>query len=146
MPTATKLMSALLVAGLLSAALLLAQRHVSPIELRGPYWAVPAIWGVLCGWIMIPPRTGKSVVWSINAATLATLFAVIWTIVTFGFAEMLLRSLRGQYRDFGVALEEALEFMVTYATPLAQPEVWATLLIGAVIVGILTEAVARRWR
>lgn len=145
MPTAAKLVAAILTAGLGYFVADLVVAHLPEQDQINWMREVSAVLGILVGWQFLGRRVGgglKSAV-GMGLSTALVLFAS--GMFTFAGYEMLIRSLRKSYDGPFEALQgmvaigfENLEY-VNYA------DVISALVVGGILLGLITEFAARRW-
>ncbi|MEQ9693187.1 TrgA family protein [Shimia sp. SDUM112013] len=112
----------------------------------GKFTWVCAGLGVLVGWFTLGPRAGGSYTNAINNGVTSVVMFVLIGLFTFGAIEMLTQALRHRFDDPMVALKAILEEAIDYGQYLLDWRVATTLVIGAVVSGLLTEFTYRRWR
>ncbi|MGR3837322.1 MAG: TrgA family protein, partial [Cognatishimia sp.] len=59
--------------------------------------------------------------------------------------QMMYQSIDNRYRSLTDGLQDIPQMMFDYGLLLGHSDIIATLVIGAILVGILGESVARRW-
>ncbi|MDP2581321.1 TrgA family protein [Shimia thalassica] len=102
--------------------------------------------GVVVGWFILGPRVGGTYVNAINSGITSVVILVVVGLFTFGANEMLRQALRHRFDDPMVAIKSILEEAIDYAQYLLDVKVIATLVVGAIVSGIVTEFSYRRWR
>jgi len=146
MPTAAKLVAALLMAGLGYAAAWVIEPRL-PEATRTAYMAeIAAFFGLVVGWRFLGARAGRGWVNALGFGLTAAVLMTLISVFAFAFYEMIRRSLRLAYDGPVEALEDTVRIAVDYAVfPLA-PDIAALLLIGGAVAGLIVEAAGRAWR
>lgn len=144
MPTAAKLVSAVLIGVLGWIAAHLVIPHLPPETRIGFFREITAALGVLVGWRFLGARAGTGMGASLGFGLGAALVLVFWALVTFSGIEMIRRSLRKAYDGPVEGLKNMLAIAIEDLHYLAFPEVWGVLLVGGLAAGVVAEAVARR--
>lgn len=145
MPTASKLAAALLFAvlGWITADLVKPLlEEGTPVGLFSP---VAAGFGLLVGWVFVGRRIGSGQGGSVGIGLTGSVLLVFWVVLTFSGYEMTIRSMRLSYDGPIEALQGMFEQAVEYLWMAAVPNVIGALVIGGIVAGWLTGAVARRW-
>lgn len=146
MPTAAKLISAILlgVLGYIVADRVGAQ--LPEATRQGMLRPVSAAWGVVLGWRFLGPRANVSLGNAVAIGVSAALLHLICAMFTFAFFEMIRRALRKAYGGNPVeALEDMFQIAVGYLEYLAFTDVLGPLVGGAAVVGLVASFAARRW-
>ncbi|MCB1334735.1 MAG: TrgA family protein, partial [Roseivivax sp.] len=102
--------------------------------------------GLLTGWIVLGSRAGRGWTAGINNGITATVVLVFWALFVFGAYKMIIDALARRFRDPMEAFAEVFLKMYEYASYLADTNIILSLLIGAVVAGLLTEMAGRAWR
>lgn len=146
MPTAAKLVAALMFAAVGWAA---AEAFMPLIPERtqwGAFQPICAALGLLCGWRVMGPRAGRG--WStaigVGLSTAAVLLGV--ALLLFSGREMILRSLDRRYGDALEATVGTFGIMLENAALMADVRFLGTLLLGGIVSGLASEAAGRIWR
>jgi len=146
MPTAARLVAAALLAIL---GFYMAEQ-VKALLPEGMYTGkmseVTAGLGLLTGWIVLGSRAGRGWTAGINNGITATVVLVFWALFVFGAYKMIIDALARRFRDPMEAFAEVFLKMYEYASYLADTNIILSLLIGAVVAGLLTEMAGRAWR
>lgn len=145
MPTATKLLSGILMAVLGWWVANLIVPHL-PEETRiGLFREITAFLGLVVGWNFLGKRAGVGYAQTFGFGIGASAFLVFWMLIVFSGVEMVRRSLRKSYGDPFEALQGMLQIAIDYFVYLSPNEVWVTLVAGGAVIGLIAEWAARRW-
>jgi len=101
--------------------------------------------GVVCGWIIMGKRAGRGWTAGINNGLTGVASLVFWGLFIQGAYEMVQQAMRNRFGGPFEAVLAIFELGVEFAKQLWAPEILLTLIIGAVVAGLLTEFAARRW-
>lgn len=154
MPTAAKLASAILFAGLgyvvsLLIAQLTAQGAFEPKipreTLFGLFPYVNAGIGLLCGWLVMGPLAGRGFYAASGSGVRTAATLVFFSILVFSGREMILRSMKMRYGGPFEAVQGMFGLIVDYAPVVIAPAVLVVLVLGGAVCGMLAEAVSKRW-
>ena len=144
MPTAGRLAAAIALAVLGG---IIAYR----LEPAFPEGGIPGYWLPLClgagiwaGWVVIGKRTGRGYSSAVGNGITGTLAMGFWILFIMSFTDMIQKSLRRLYDGPMEALVNVFEIMTEYATILYSNDLAMVLAVGAVIVGVFSEFVAKR--
>lgn len=107
---------------------------------------VNVVVGVLVGWIVIGSRAGRSITSAINVGLTAPVVLVFWALFIQSCNEMVRIAMRNRYDGPFEAIVAIFEIGVEWALLISTVPVWATLLVGGMIVGLMTEYAWRTWR
>ncbi|CUH43746.1 TrgA family protein [Ruegeria atlantica] len=146
MPTAPKLVSGLcllIVAFLVSSMVI---ENGDEGKNYGMFTYVNMALGVICGWWIMGKRAGRGWTAAINNGLTGMAALVFWGLFVQGVNEMLRLAMRHRYDGPFEALISIFKIGVEYGQQLVVPEILWTLIIGALITGLVTEEAARRWR
>ncbi|EYD72497.1 TrgA family protein [Limimaricola hongkongensis] len=144
MPTAAKLVAALLFAALGFVASELALPLLDGM-FRAPHAStINAGIGALVGWFVAGPRAGGGVLEGVSNGLTAALIGAALILVTHGVIFMMRTGMRGRYRDPVDALEAMVRFMLDSAQRLATPQQIAMLVLGGIGIGLLLELTQSR--
>ncbi|WP_204114589.1 TrgA family protein [Shimia biformata] len=102
--------------------------------------------GAVFGWRILGARAGRRTVDGINNGLTTVVVMVLVALFIQGMNEMLRRALLSYYDSPVEAMKVALDLGLRYGEYLLVPKIAGTLIGGAVLGGIVTEFVARRWR
>lgn len=145
MPTAARLVAAVLLA-LLAVAVSEMIKPLMPEGTNFGYFTwVNAVLGVLCGWTTIGRRVGRGVGVAVGTGLTGMGALVFWAIFIQAGYEMLRVSLRSRYRGPVEALEDMTRIFIDHAQMILTPHIAATLLAGGVVAGVAAELANRRW-
>nr|WP_050927737.1 TrgA family protein [Aestuariivita boseongensis] len=102
--------------------------------------------GAAVGWKVMGTRAGRGFTPGINNGLTGVAVMVFWALFVQGCYEMFRLAMRNRYDGAFDAIMGIFEVSYDYAVTIAQPNIIATLLIGAVCAGLVTEYVSRKWR
>ncbi len=147
MPTAAKLVSAILMGALGYYAANLLAAHL-PEEVPAN-WLRPlsAVFGVIVGWRFLGKRVrGSGIQSGIGLGVTASAAVVLMGLVWFSGYEMVRRAMRLAYGGNPFeALQDMVQIALDFTIYLGNGDVLAALLGGGAVVGIVADMVARRW-
>ncbi|WP_341212332.1 TrgA family protein [uncultured Limimaricola sp.] len=139
MPTAAKLVGALLFAALGYVATLVAVPFLSGVYMVASAPVINALIGAITGWFIAGPRAGEGWQGGISNGVTATISGLLLVGLVHGVIFMWRSSMRGRYHDPMDALEATAEFWLTVAGRLAVPQMIGLLLVGGVVIGLALE-------
>lgn len=146
MPTAAKLISGLLVAGLGWFVANLIVQYLPPETRIGLFREISAALGLWVGWRFLGKRAGSGLGASLSYGLAASGLLVFWMLLTFSGVEMIKRALRKAYGGNPVrALQDMIEVAIGYLNYLTNADVAGTLVIGGFVIGAVAEGISRRW-
>ncbi|NRB20145.1 MAG: TrgA family protein [Rhodobacteraceae bacterium] len=102
--------------------------------------------GLVVGWVVMGKRAGRGRVPAINNGISGVAVMMFWGLFTYGIDEMFRLAMRNRYDGPFEALSQIFVIGLGYATDIFVPQVIATVLIGALVSGLVTESASRRWR
>ncbi len=103
--------------------------------------------GFICGWVVMGKRAGRGITPAINNGLTGAASMVFWGLFSQGTYEMFRLAMRHRYDGPFEAVLAIFKIGINYAYEfLLHPQIIWTLLIGAVLSGLLTEMASRRWR
>lgn len=145
MPTAAKLVAAILW-GLIAVAASLLARPLFPegASLR-TFALVNGGLGLAVGWLVAGRRTGTTVAGAMSNGITASVALAVLALGAQSAGIMLRQAWRRVYDGPTEALGDVLALMGRNAHFLLAPGVGGTLLAGGILAGLLTEWAARRW-
>lgn len=147
MPTAAKLVSAIVFAVIALAAAHLYARSSGTVVSTGLLREVSATVGALSGWFIMGPQAqrvrGRVEAMGTGVRTSLTIAAVV--ILIFAVLEMLDRAIKGRYDDPLEAALGVFERALVLAPTLVRADVLSVLLLGGLFGGALAHWVSRRW-
>jgi hypothetical protein len=145
MPTASKLFAALAFAllGFLSAEI--TKPHLPPGTQFGAFSEVSALIGLLIGWRVLGPATGRGNYNSASAGVRSAVMMTVAALFVFSTERMLVQAFRRSYDGATEAIVGIVKIAIDYAQVLLNPDVALVLLIGGAAAGLLAEWAARRW-
>lgn len=102
--------------------------------------------GIAVGWKVMGPRAGRGFTPGINNGLTGVAVMVFWGLFVQGCYEMFRLAMRNRYDGAFEAILAIFEIGYEYAVLIAQPNIIITLILGAIIGGLVTEYVSRIWR
>ena len=145
MPTAGKLVAAIMFAGLGAPATYL----IIPQFPEGTNfgWFMPgnALIGLLGGWIVAGSRSGHGYYNAVGYGLTAMVSMVAWGLLIYSSIEMVERSFRKMYDGPVDAVVSVFELGVDYLRVIASAELVIFLVIGGIICGLVTDFFAQRY-
>ena len=146
MPTAAKLVSALLFAAVGYFAAEAYGQTLPPGQPR--QWLAPivAAIGLGQGWLTMGSLVGQGISVAVTTGVRVSVQIAFWAVVGFGLYEMFYRSTRLRYDGVGEAVIAALDLFLDYGLSLLSATTCLViLLVGGAMSGVLAELVNRRW-
>lgn len=146
MPTAAKLVGALVffAVGWMAALQVLT---TVPEGTPATYFPVTiALIGLWQGWSVAGRHAGHGIGNALGNGIRTSVQIAFFGLLLFALRTMFMRSTNLRYDGFMEAIIEAMELFIEYALQSAIVPVWAVLLAGGVIGGLICEIAARRWR
>lgn len=145
MPTAGKLVAAIMFAGLGA----LVTHLIVPQFPEGTNfgWFMPgnALIGLLAGWIVAGSRAGRGYYNAFGYGLTAMVSMVAWGLLIYSSIEMVERSIRKMYDGPVDAVVSVFELGVDYLRVIASVELVLFLVIGGLICGVVTDFFAQRF-
>jgi hypothetical protein len=145
MPTAAKLVSAILIAALGYFVADLIAQHLPQETDEGYFREVSALLGILVGWRFLGSRSGGGTSSGIGLGLTAALTLLVWGLVVFSGYEMLIRSLRKSYKGPIEGLQDMVAIAIDNLIYLQFIDVASALVVGGILAGIIADRTARRW-
>ena len=145
MPTASKLVAALLFAALAWFASDLVRSLLPEGTQDGLFAPLNAAVGFVMGWTIMGARAGQSMRMSLGYGLTTAAMTVFWCLLIWSGYIMVEASMNLRYNGPMHALQSMGLMMVDYARLMATPAIVGSLVIGALFFGWLTEQVARRY-
>ncbi|MEX0275901.1 MAG: TrgA family protein [Ruegeria sp.] len=145
MPTAARLVAStcLLVVAFLVSSMIMANGEEG--KSYGYFPFVNMALGVACGWVIMGKRAGRGWTAGLNNGLTGVAALVFWGLFVQGTYEMIQQAMRNRYGGPFEAVIAIFELGVGFASQLAASEIILTLIVGAIVTGLLTEIAARRW-
>jgi hypothetical protein len=111
-------------------------------------WFTPVNVGLGClvGWKVIGARAGRDMVSAMNVGLTAPVVLVFWGLFVQSSNEMIRIAMKNRYDGPFEAIVAIFEIGAEWALLMTTVTVWATLLLGGVVVGVITEYAWRTWR
>ena len=145
MPTASKLVAAILLAALGYFAADRVALHLPEETPPGLIRQITAVFGLWVGWKFLGSRVGGGMSAAIGMGLSAMVAMFIVAMGYFAGYEMIKRSLRKSYDDPFEALQNMVEIAISNTKHVAYVDVLLVLVVGGMVVGLLVEAASRRW-
>jgi len=146
MPTMPKLFAAVLLAVLGYFAADRIGGHLPPETQQGMLRPMSVIFGIFIGWRFLGRRVGRGFNSGIGMGLSAGIALVLVGLFYFAGVEMLRRAMRMAYGGNPFeALQDMIQIAFGYTIYLANADVLAVLIGGSIGVGLVVEAVAKRW-
>lgn len=146
MPTGSKLVAAICLAILGAIIAEMVKPLMSEGINFGHFTYVTAVLGMVVGWFHLGKHAGGSLTDAINNGITSVVILILLALFAFGSYEMIDQSLRHRYSSLMEALRGILEIGMEYGQYLLDVEIVATLFVGAIVSGLVTEYANRRWR
>ena len=146
MPTGSKLVAAICLAILGAIVAEMVKPLMSEGINFGHFTYVTAVLGMVVGWFHLGKHAGGSLTDAINNGITSVVILILFALFAFGSYEMIDQSLRHRYSTLMEALRGILEIGMEYGQYLLDVEIVATLFVGAIVSGLVTEYANRRWR
>lgn len=111
----------------------------------GLFQEVNTVFGLFAGWAVAGPRAGTGYVASVSYA-LTTLVAMVVMAVFFNSCVVMIeRSLRMRYDGPGEAVTDVFALFMEHGLMIMTSQIISTLLVGALIAGLVTEFFGKRF-
>jgi len=145
MPTAARLVAAALLA--ISAYFIsLTVMPLMPDSTNFGYFIpVNVFLGLAVGWIVVGPRVGRGGTAAINNGLTGIFVLMLWGLAVQSINEMVRLAMRNRYDGPFEAIVAVFQIGASWARDIATVQMGITLLICALVVGLLTEAAGKRW-
>lgn len=147
MPTAARLTAALslaLLAFILSGMVIPLMPEGRSVGPR--FTPVNMLVALVVGWVVLGPRAGRGQVSAINNGLTGVAVMMFWELFVHSTDEMVRLAMRNRYDGPFEALLEILYIGFDFGQMIFTVNVIATVLIGGVAAGLMTEYASRRWR
>ncbi|WP_299356142.1 TrgA family protein [uncultured Shimia sp.] len=147
MPTGSKLIGALCL-GILGAVIAEMVKPLFPEGTGFGYFTyVSFAVGLFVGWKFLGARAaGRGLTEAINNGLTSVIVQVFLALFVFGSYEMIIQALGHRYSEPMEALRGILELGMFYGAFLLNAQVIMTLVVGAIVSGIITDFAYRHWR
>lgn len=144
MPTASRLIAALCLAGLAW----LVSDMIKPLFEEGKDFGnfnlINLVIGALTGWQVVGSRAGRGYAAGFSNGLTGGIVLVFWGLLIHSAVRMFEISMRGRYDGFFDAFGAAVEIMGDNALLIATPAILGTLFAGSILSGLLAEFVNRQ--
>jgi hypothetical protein len=145
MPTAAKLVSALFFAGLGWICATIYFPLLPEGTRPGVFHEGSAVIGGLCGWFLAGRLAGRGFDRALNIGLTTTAAMVFWVMLYFSIVRMVDMAFKKRYDGPVEAVVGIFDEAIEYGTYMGHTPLLVALAAGAVVGGVLAEAVARRW-
>ena len=146
MPTAAKMVAAVMIAVTMFLAAEAAKAGLPEGRPAGYFSPIVALIGFLCGWTVLGPLTGRGNMAAMGYGLRTAVTAVFWTLLAFALWDMLQLSMKMRYDGPIEALLGVLGIMVEHLKLVILPDVLVALGIGGLVSGLCAEWAGRRWK
>jgi hypothetical protein len=146
MPTAGKFVTALGLAALGWIASEMIRDLMPPHTDFGTFNYVNAVLGLLCGWFVAGTRLGYGYRYGLSAGLTGIVALVFWGLFLQSFNQMIAESLRKRYGGPFEAFEGMFNIAVDYGQYLLNGPLWAVLLGGGLLFGLIGEWAEQKWQ
>jgi hypothetical protein len=146
MPTAAKLVAAICLAALGWVASEVIRPLFPDTTVFGIFNYVNVVIGALCGWFVVGSRAGRGFSAAIANGLTGGVALVFWGLFVQATNTMVADALRRHFDTPMEAVVGIFENGLEYGQKMLDPTVIVTLLVGSVVVGIIAEVAAGRWR
>lgn len=146
MPTAPKIIAALCLAVLAAITSEIIKTVMPASTDFGAFTLVNAGVAFLCGWLVVGTRAGRGMSAAISNGFTGTVAMVFWCLFVQATNQMVADAMSRHYDGPVEAFAAIFEIGVEYAATMANAQIILTLLVGAIVVGVITEFAAGRWR
>jgi len=102
--------------------------------------------GLIIGWVVMGKRAGRGIIPAINNGIGGVAVMLFWGLFIQGTYEMFRLAMRNRYDGPFEALSAIFTIGLDYATVIFVPVVIGTVLVGALVSGLVTEKASRHWR
>lgn len=146
MPTAARLVAALCLAVVALAVSLQVMPRMPESTDFGYFVPLNIGLGLVCGWAVMGRHERLGTVGAVNNGIAGVAVLVFWGVVVQGGYEMFRLAMNRRYHGPLEAIYGVFELSVGYAQVLVAPAILATLVIGGILSGIITEFAGKMWR
>lgn len=146
MPTASKLVAALMLAALAYVVSDIVKSQMPPNTAFGSFTWINVLIGFVCGWTVVGSRAGRGMAAGIANGLTGVVSAVFWALLVQAVNEMVKLSMRHRYDGMVEAMAGVFELAIRFGENLLNVPILTTLLLGALATGYLTEITSRHWR
>lgn len=145
MPTGGKLVGALVFAALAWFVTDLVKPLLSEGTQVGMFSPLNALIGLIMGWTIMGKGAGVTYRQALSYGLTTVAAITFWALFLWAGRETYKNSIRMRYDGPIEALQEMAVYMVEWAGMIATQEILATMIVGGILGGFLTEFFARRW-
>lgn len=146
MPTAARLVAALCLALVALAVSLEVMPRMPESTDFGYFVPLNIALGLVCGWVVTGRHVRLGFFGALNNGIAGVAVLVFWGLVVQGGYEMFRLAMNRRYHGPLEAIYGIFELSVGYAQVLLAPEIIATLVIGGILSGLITELAGKMWR
>jgi len=146
MPTAARLMAAIC----LAVVAYVISEMVKPLMPEstdfGYFVPLNIVLGILVGWIVMGRRAGRGTTSAINNGLTGVFVLMLWGVGIQAANEMVRLAMRNRYDGPFEAIIDTFQIGAEFAMIIATVPIGVTLVIAAVLSGLVTEFAGNRWR
>ncbi len=146
MPTAARLMAAIC----LAAVAYVISEMVKPLMPEstdfGYFVPLNIVLGILVGWIVMGRRAGRGTTSAINNGLTGVFVLMLWGVGIQSANEMVRLAMRNRYDGPFEAIIDTFQIGAEFVMIIATVPIGVTLVIAAVLSGLVTEFAGNRWR
>ena len=146
MPTAARLMAALC----LAVVAYVISEMVKPLMPEstdfGYFVPLNIVLGILVGWIVMGGRAGRGTTSAINNGLTGIFVLMLWAVGIQAANEMVRLAMRNRYDGPFEAIIDTFQIGAEFVMIIATVPIGVTLVIAAVLSGLVTEFAGNRWR
>lgn len=146
MPTAARFIAAicLAVVGFLASERI---KQIYPFEIAfGNFSLVNLGLGLLVGWIFLGARAGRGYMPAINNGLTSVATLVVWGLLVQSVYKMWNDALKGKFGGFMDSILAVFSNALQFGAIMLEQQLIITLVVGAVVSGLITEFIGRRFR
>lgn len=146
MPNAAKLVAALGMGGLGFIVSLLIMDLFPEDTNFGWFIHVNVALGLFVGWVVTGSRAGRGMVPAMNTGMTSAVVLIFWGLFVQSCNEMVRLAMKNRFDGAMEALIAVFEIGAEYAVFMSTLTIWAVIMGGGLLVGVLTEYAWRTWR
>ncbi len=146
MPTAAKLFGAIFLAALAW----VVSDLIRPLMPEGTDFGwfnyANAACGLFCGWKVIGKNAGRGTSQAVSMGFTGVVCLYLLAIFVQSCNEMLRLALDSRFAGPVQAVKGILDIALNWSAIIATPSVLGTLAVGGIVIGLMVEAISRRWK
>ncbi|WP_295455838.1 TrgA family protein [uncultured Pseudophaeobacter sp.] len=146
MPTAARLMGAICLAIVAFAVSGMVMPLMPESTDFGYFIPVNIVLGLCAGWFVMGKRAGRGITAAINNGLTGVFVLMLWGVGIQSINEMVRLAMRNRYDDVFEAMTAVFTIGADYVWTISTVPIGISLLISAVVAGLLTEFAGKRWR